>query len=249
MIYQDLHTHTSFCDGKNTPEEMVLAAINKGMDKIGLVCHSYTSFDQSYCIKKEQVEDFQTEVKRLAEKYKDKIAVLCGVEQDYFSDFSTDGFDYVIGSVHYVKKDGRYLDLDLSEESFIETVKKYYNGSYIELCEDYFRLAGDIAAKTNADIIGHLDLVTKFNEGDKLFATSDEWYIKAAKNAIDKLLPYNKPFEVNTGAVSRGYRLQPYPSKTLIDYIKEKGGKLIISGDSHSTDSIAAHYEKFLNLI
>ena len=33
MIYSDLHMHTVFCDGKNTPEEMVLSAIDKEMDK------------------------------------------------------------------------------------------------------------------------------------------------------------------------------------------------------------------------
>ena len=30
MMYSDLHTHTTFSDGKNTPEEMVLSAIEKG---------------------------------------------------------------------------------------------------------------------------------------------------------------------------------------------------------------------------
>ena len=28
----DLHMHTTFCDGKNTPEEMVLSAIDKGLE-------------------------------------------------------------------------------------------------------------------------------------------------------------------------------------------------------------------------
>ena len=249
MSLRDLHTHTNFCDGKNSPEEMVIAAIEKGLDEIGLVCHSYTEFDQSYCIKKEDVKKFQDEVKALREKYKDKIRVLCGVEQDYFSDFSTDGFDYVIGSVHYVKKDGKYLDVDLSEENFVDMVKKYYGGDYIAFCEDYFALVCDVASKTNADIIGHFDLVTKFNEGDKFFSTSDARYISAAKKAIDNLVIFEIPFEVNTGAVSRGYRLEPYPSKVLIEYIKEKGGKLIMSGDSHSTDSILSNYEEFLKLI
>ena len=42
MIAQDFHIHTSYCDGKNTPEEMIQAAIKLNMQKIGLVCHSYT---------------------------------------------------------------------------------------------------------------------------------------------------------------------------------------------------------------
>ena len=32
---QDLHTHTTFCDGANTPEEMVQAALAQGLDCLG----------------------------------------------------------------------------------------------------------------------------------------------------------------------------------------------------------------------
>ena len=31
-MIQNLHTHVTFCDGKNTPEEMVHAAIRMDMD-------------------------------------------------------------------------------------------------------------------------------------------------------------------------------------------------------------------------
>ena len=36
---RNLHTHSTFCDGKNTPEEMVRAAIAKGFDAIGFSSH------------------------------------------------------------------------------------------------------------------------------------------------------------------------------------------------------------------
>ncbi len=249
MILKDFHTHTTYCDGKNSPEEMVLAAIEMGMEKLGLACHSYTDFDTSYCIKKEKVADFQTEVRNLAEKYKDKIQVLCGVEQDYFSDYTTDGFDYVIASVHCVKKDGLYLAIDISEELFVENVKDHYGGDFISLCEDYFALIGDIAAKTNADIIGHFDLVSKFNEGDKLFDSSDKRYINAAKKAVDKILECDTVFEINTGAITRGLRKHAYPDAIIMDYIRENGGRFILSSDSHSPESLCAYfqdYEKFI---
>ena len=249
MILQDFHTHTTYCDGKNSPEEMVIAAIEIGMEKLGLVCHSYTDFDTSYCIKKEKIADFQAEIRNLAEKYKDKIQVLCGVEQDYFSTESTDGFDYIIASVHYVKKDGLYLAVDESEEIFADHVKKHYGGDFIAFCEDYFELVGDALTKTNADIIGHFDLVSKFNEGDKLFDLSNERYLNAAKKAIDKLLECDKIFEINTGSIARGLRAQAYPDKRIMDYVRENGGKFILSSDSHSTESLCAYfkdYEKFI---
>ena len=33
---KDLHVHTTFSDGKNTPEEMILAALDKGLETIGV---------------------------------------------------------------------------------------------------------------------------------------------------------------------------------------------------------------------
>ena len=57
MKITNYHTHTTYCDGKDTPEEMVLAAIGYGMHALGFSTHSYTSRDLSYCIKKEKIEN------------------------------------------------------------------------------------------------------------------------------------------------------------------------------------------------
>ena len=38
---QNLHQHTTFCDGKNTPEEIVLEAIKKGFGAIGFSGHCH----------------------------------------------------------------------------------------------------------------------------------------------------------------------------------------------------------------
>lgn len=37
---QNLHTHTTFCDGTNTAEEMIQAARELGMDSLGFSGHS-----------------------------------------------------------------------------------------------------------------------------------------------------------------------------------------------------------------
>ena len=54
MMLSDFHVHTTFSDGKHTPEEMILSAVEKGMTAIGFSDHSYTAFDESYCIAKEK---------------------------------------------------------------------------------------------------------------------------------------------------------------------------------------------------
>ena len=53
MIRRDYHVHTTFCDGKNTAEEMVKAAIALGMDEIGFSSHAHQPFDFDYCMSKE----------------------------------------------------------------------------------------------------------------------------------------------------------------------------------------------------
>ena len=35
----NFHTHTKWCDGKNTPEEMIASAIEKGFDRLGFSSH------------------------------------------------------------------------------------------------------------------------------------------------------------------------------------------------------------------
>ena len=69
--------------------------------------------------------------------------------------------------------------------------------------------------QTGADIIGHFDLVTKFNELGGYLDLSDPRYVRAWKAAVDALLSYDRPFEINTGAISRGYRTTPYPGAAV----------------------------------
>ena len=242
---RDLHVHTTFCDGKDSPEEMVVAAIEKGLKVLGFSVHSYTFFDETYCIKKENIEVYKKEISRLKEKYQDKIAVLCGVEQDVYSTESTHGFDYVIGSVHYAKTPKGYFAVDDNEEAFVKLVKDHFYGDYYALAENYFSAVAGLSEKTKVDIVGHFDLVSKFNEGGKYFDENHPRYVKAYRTAVDKLIPRGIPFEINTGAISRGYKTTPYPSLDMLKYICEKGGKVTLSGDTHAKENLCFQFEKW----
>ena len=46
-LIANYHTHTTFCDGQNTAEEVVLSAIDKGFSSIGFSGHGTTPFDLS----------------------------------------------------------------------------------------------------------------------------------------------------------------------------------------------------------
>ena len=248
MIGRDLHCHTVLCDGKNTAEEMVLAAIERGLTTIGISEHGYTAFDHSYCLSLGKTEEYKAEMRRLKEKYSGKIEVLTGIELDALSDLDTSDYDYVIGSAHYVKCGEKYLPVDLSASKFEQICREYFDGDYYAFAEEYYRTVASLASR-QIDVVGHIDLITKFNEGNRLFDMEAPRYLKAARSAIDTLLPLKIPFEINTGAISRGYRTEPYPAKSLRDYIKQKGGTLILSSDAHAKENLCYKFEEFESLI
>ncbi|MBQ0097479.1 MAG: histidinol-phosphatase [Oscillospiraceae bacterium] len=247
MLLLDYHIHTNFSDGNNSPEEMVQKAIEMGLKQIGICDHSYTFFDESYCIKKDKIKEYINTVNELKEKYKDKISILLGIEQDYYSAEPTDEYDYVIGSVHYVKKDGKYIPVDENIEILKNSAKELFGDDMYALVELYYETVADVVAKTNADIIGHFDLITKFLEKEKLFDENDKRYVNAYKSAVDNLIKYDIPFEINTGAISRGYRTTPYPSAKIREYITKKGGRFILSSDAHDKKDICFDFDKIEN--
>ncbi len=234
----DYHVHTQFSDGKDTLKEMVHAAIEKGMDAIGFSDHSYTFFDESYCMAKEKEDTYRAEILALREKYQDKIKIYCGIEQDAYSDRPTAGYDYVIGSVHYLKLGEEYIPVDETPEILISAAEKYFAGDMLSLVEAYFKTVARVVEMTDCDIIGHFDLITKFNRNNALFDENSPRYQAAAESAVKALLPYGRVFEINTGAMARGLRDGPYPAKCWQEKITKGGGRLVYSSDSHSKETL-----------
>ena len=247
-LLKDLHTHSVYSDGVNTIEEMVLKAIESGMAEIGISDHSYTFFDESYCMNKDKKDEYISEVRRIKEKYKDAITVRCGVEQDYYSEEAACGFDYVIGSVHYIKVRDSYFEIDGVDTSIVDDihhiVKLYFDDDIYKFIAEYFDTVSDVVNKTGCDIIGHFDIISKFNEKRPFFDENDPQYIAAWKKAADHLIPYNIPFEINLSALRKGYRSQPYPAYAIQEYIRSKGGSFILSSDSHDIFALSAEYDK-----
>lgn len=269
----DLHMHTTYCDGKNSAEEMIRAAESLGLETVGLSGHSYTWFDTSYCMSLKSTEAYIEEVRALREKYRGRINVLLGTELDYCAEIDTGPYDYIIGSSHYILKEGAYVDVDYSPDILRDGVEANFGGDMMAAIAAYYEQVGDIVRRTGCDIIGHFDLVTKFIEQEPVVDTSAPEYIAAWKAAADRIFEdtaelraagrrnrlfdeggplydvfggtNGKPvFEINTGAMSKGYRTSPYPAPDQIDYIRSKGGILILNSDSHSAETVAYHFSE-----
>lgn len=247
MKPQTLHCHTTLCDGKNTPAEMAAAALAAGCGAIGFSGHS-PLFSEDWCMSLAELPAYRRTVLDLREQYRGQMDVFLGLEQDYFSSPTGEDWDYLIGSVHCTRKDGRFLSVDESEEAFLSHTRECYGGDFYAFAQDYFRLEAEVAKVTGCDIVGHFDLFTKFNEGNRLFDTADPRYRKPAMEALDALLEEGVIFEINTGAISRGYRTTPYPDPVFLRRIREKGGRVAITSDSHSASSLLCAYDQAFQL-
>ena len=242
MSKTNFHTHTVYCDGKDTPEELVVTAIQKGFTSLGFSGHSFFEIDKSYCMSSESEQKYFDDISALKEKYKGQIKILCGIEQDIYSAPARYPYDYIIGSVHNIYKNGEYLIVDGSVSQYNDILNKHYNGDFDLFAKDYFEVIATVVEKTNANIIGHFDLILKNMERVGYIPTPA--FYEYAKTAVLKLLKYNVPFEINTGAMARGYRTTPYPDLQILKIIHDNGGSIIVSSDCHQKENLDFGFEK-----
>ena len=246
MIKQDLHTHSDYDDGHGTLPEVVEAAAQKGLVSIGLSGHTPMPFENDWTMTDEGYENYLREVPALIEKMRGRIEVLMGIEYDALCSIDYSLFDYVIGSAHYVVKDGVPLSIDETLAISEQAVAAF--GDADALAEAYFETVGSFADNEAIDIVGHFDLITKFNEQKPLFDTASPRYRAAARRAMEKLVAAGKIFEINAGAMTRGYRTEPYPSVELLCRLREMGGKITLSSDAHTPESVYGGFEKMADL-
>ena len=239
MIVQNLHTHTCFCDGKNTPEEMVLGAISLGCRSLGFSGHAPLPVGgEGWAMNPDQVPRYRREVLDLREKYAGQLDIYLGLEQDIDSPPAQGHWDYLIGSVHNLTVEGTCFSVDDSATVLRNAVLRYFDGDPLALAEAYYRKVSQVAEVTGCQIVGHFDLLTKFNEDGTFFNEESPRYRKAALSALDALSGQGLVFEINTGAISRGYRTTPYPAPFLLRELSRRGESICITSDSHSADTI-----------
>ena len=245
MRFSNLHTHTTFSDGKGTVRENIESAIKKNMLSLGFSDHSFTACDTSYCMKLEDYEKYCAEVKALAAEYKKDIPVFLGIEKDYYSDIDVSMFDYTIASVHYIVKNGVCYPIDHSQKQQEDCRNEVFGGNILDMAKCYYDMVVEQVQSYKADVIGHFDVLNKFS----IMPEESDEYIRITEEAMKEALKYCPRVEVNTGGISRGWRKTPYPSFYLLELIKKLGGEIVINSDSHHPDNLDFYFNESAEII
>ena len=240
-MLSNFHTHGIFCDGNDTPEEMAKAAFEQGFDALGFSSHGYTRFDLSYCMKDE--DGYRARVSALKEAYKGKMEIYLGVEEDAFGHVTRDRYDYIIGSSHYLLTNKGMLPIDLSAENFTACLEAFKDNTLV-LAESYYSAFCSYIRSRRPDIVGHFDLITKYDELTVSRFLADPAYNALAERYAAYAAESGCVFEVNTGAVARALRTSPYPAANLISVLKKGGARFILSSDCHDKAKLAFAFDE-----
>lgn len=250
-IKSNLHTHSTFCDGKNTLEENVTAAIQKGIKVLGFTSHSMYPFHTESNMKPEKFPAYCQEIHRLQKKYEGQLTIRLGFEADYipgitlpchenYADFKP---DYLIGSVHFIFQRAGIFGVDNTPEIWAEGAAKFYGGDMKAVIGDYFALQKEMMSLGNFELVGHPDLVRKFNEKFPLFDENEGWYKEYLDDMAKALAKWGGATEINTGAISRGWLTKPYPSQYFLEKLYEAGVPLAITADAHSAENLDCAFD------
>lgn len=242
----DFHMHTSFSkDAKFSPEEMIEAAIQKGLQTICITDH----MDKDVMIGNEEfifdTDKYFEKMKDLQEKYKEKIELLIGVEvgmqphlADYFKTYTSEHpFDFVLGSVHVIK------GIDPYYPEFFEG--KTDTQAFREMLDETIE---NIQLYTDYDSLGHLDYIVRYGKNRE-----QEYSYMKYKEQIDFILKYliehGKGLEINTAGLKYGLSFA-HPHPDIIKRYVELGGEIVTVGsDGHRPEHVAYDFEKVKPLL
>lgn len=236
----DYHMHTTFSDGRNSHQKMVAGAIKAGLQEIGFSDHICLN-NPDWSAKISDVPKMYEAISKLREE--STISIKFGLEVDWLAGREKeivkvlDGnpeLDYVIGSVHYIN------DWIFDDDSY--RFDEYQKWDIEELYKVYFNLVQKAAQSKLFDIIGHPDLIKKFNfrpKGDVSDCLKETAKVfKASGVCVD----------INTSGLDLPCQ-EIYPSRELLEFCFAEGVPITFGSDAHSFDKIASHFDEAIKFV
>ena len=244
MLHANFHTHTTLCDGADTPEAMAEEALARGFTHLGFSGHMDPDIHMDWGA-------YRARIASLREAFRGRMDILCGVELDRdWAGEAVTGAEYIIGSTHFLPgADGRLTALDHTFGLQETLCRERFGGDWYRLCAAYFEAEAQVAARTRCGIVGHFDLISRFNHQVPRFDEEDPRYLGPAFEALDALAETGAAFEVNCGALNRGRRRDFYPALPLLRRLREKNVPLFISSDAHSRDLLDGGFAEALERV
>ncbi|MDH5674376.1 MAG: histidinol-phosphatase [Myxococcales bacterium] len=261
MPYFSYHSGHSgqFCrHARGSLEEVVQQALAQGFTHYGLSEHCPRDrredlYEDEAGLIPADLErifrDYVVEAQRLREAYAGRIELLVGFETERLPPGNWEArmaeirgmanFDYVLGSVHDVG--GRYIDYSPEQTAALAT--EYGGREALEVA--YFDAVSDLVDTLQPDVVGHLDLIRKFDGPDAALTAGG---MVRAERALEAVKAAGAVLDVNCAAHRRG--LSPvYPLPSLLERARRMGVGVTLGDDSHGPHAVGVGLDASLSAI
>lgn len=233
----DYHHHSAFSVDSIAPMGDVCArALARGIDEIAFTEHmdfipeerntGYFRYDA-----------YMEGIRACRERFAGVLTIVAGIEVDYCPDFENEiakwlegkDFDFVIGSVHYLRGKG-----NISEPRATD----YFDGkNEQDAYGEYFGVVLRCARSGLWDALGHIDLIKRY--GTSVFGPFNyRRHLDVIDEILGAVVEERMALEINAS----GLRQPPgecYPSVDLLRRYREIGGERVtIGSDSHSVEHV-----------
>ncbi len=248
MIGYNLHQHTRFSDGKGSPRDFAVKALETGMTAIGFSEHSPLPFDNPFSLQKDEADNYIAETDRIREELKGQLEIYRALEMDFIPGISDDfnfwrqrfKTDYLIGSVHLVKPDGddRLWFTDGPDRKvYDQGITDLFGRDVRKAVRQFFLQTNEMISSQQFEIIGHFDKI-KMHNGNRFFQDEDRWYRNLIDETVRLIREKDIIVEINTRGKYKKRCDTLFPDGYALEKVRELGIRIILSSDAHHPDEL-----------
>lgn len=220
------HTHTYLCrHADGMPEEYVLRAIENGIKYMGFSDHVPLIFDDgsesSYRILTADAEKYICEIRRLAEKYKDKIDLKIGFEVEYYPEYFERTLKYAkeLGAEYFILGQHYIVPENISNHRVVDSKDK------AEFPEKYVSTVIEAMKTGKFTYVAHPDIFG--------YSPEDEIYEREAERLCRASVEYDVPLEINFLGIRRK---RIYPHEFFWEIAGRVCAPVTFGFDAHATE-------------
>jgi histidinol-phosphatase (PHP family) len=259
MAWVNYHSHTHFCDGKDSPERFIVSAIANDMPAYGFSSHAPVPFPSRWNMAFDKLKEYLDTIQQLKKKYAGQIEIYTGLEVDFILEFGKHNhfevprnkIDYTIGSIHYIGRfpDGSHFCFDGQPELFFNGIRMIYQNDFKKAISRYFESVKNMIEKDTPDIIGHLDKIKMHNAVHHYLDETDPWYVDQVEEVLDLVGSKGSVVEVNTRGLYTRNPPMLYPSQWILTRILARKIPVMLNSDAHHPDEITSGFDKTAGLL
>ncbi len=241
MLY-DQHIHSRYSqDGSASIEEIAQQAIARGLRGITITDHlDFCEAEIGYHFYLEHEAQRREEFERVREEYADRLEIGWGIEvghpyfmTDYAKDFLSErSFDFVLGSVHFLRDQSDIYLIDYSQPQEVDRVLKEYFTDLLALLE----FGG-------FDSLAHLDYPLRVMKG-KIAEPTVLPYREYIEPILREVVRQDLALELNTRGFMDWKKRQEPEDWVLTRYRELGGRKITVGSDAHTLSAIGGAFDQ-----